>query len=65
MPRKKVEFVKAAKLTKQHFIALAKAISKLSNPADRAMMLDALTPMLMASNPRFDMERFKKAAGGE
>lgn len=54
--------VSAAKLTKQHFVAMAKAIAQLSNPADRKMMLDALAPMLMASNPRFDMERFKKAA---
>ena len=54
--------VKAAKLTKQHFIAMAKAIAQLSNPADRKMMLDALSPMLIASNPNFDMARFSKAA---
>ena len=54
--------VKAAKLTRQHFIAMADAIAKLSNADDRKMMLDALTPMLMSSNPNFDMARFSKAA---
>jgi len=54
--------VSAAKLTRQHFIAMADAIAKLSNADDRKMMLDALAPMLLASNPNFDMARFSKAA---
>ena len=55
--------VHAAKMTKQHFIALAKAIARLSDVKEKQMMIDALTPMLVASNPNFDMDRFKKASG--
>ena len=54
--------VMGAKLTKQHFVAMAKAIAKLSSSSDRVMVLSALTPMLVASNPNFNMDRFKKAA---
>lgn len=51
-----------SKLTKQHFIAIAEAIAKLESVIDRRMMFEALLPMLVASNPAFDRNRFAKAA---
>lgn len=50
----------APKLEKRHFVAIAKIMKK-SKTLDA--LKNELLSFLQSSNPNFDMERFKKAAG--
>jgi len=56
----KEEVILETTFTKQHFQAMAKAIKDAKTKEEMAkMMID----IFAKANPRFDEERFKKAAG--
>ena len=52
-------------MTKRHFIAIAAAIRELADAGERDRMCDVLIPVFRASNPNFDVARFRAAANAE
>jgi len=47
--------------TRQHYQAIAKAISRLPNNQDKGMVVSDLINLFEADNPRFDANRFSNA----
>jgi hypothetical protein len=54
----------AAAMTKQHFIAVADALSKIPDQAQRGAAAEALAGVFARANPRFDKQRFMDACNG-
>jgi hypothetical protein len=50
-------------MTKKHFIALAKAISKIENEVARRLAADAVAEVAAETNSRFNYLRFMSACG--
>ena len=53
--------IKEQKLTRQHFIAMAKEISQMPNMAHRLASAIAFCKVAQTTNPRFDQARFLDA----
>jgi len=52
-------------MTKKDYIAIAKAIKGLdASKGNKERFLEALLPVFLADNPRFDAQRFANAALG-
>ena len=47
--------------TRQHYEAIAKAVSRLPNNQDKAMLISDLVNLCEADNPQFDGNRFANA----
>ena len=53
-------------MTRKHFLAIAEAIRhSINSPQERATIAKALSPALLAANPKFDADRFFTAAVGK
>ena len=55
--------MKEQSFTQRHFIAVASMLKELPDPISKQELVDRLISMFKADNPRFDTNRFKKAAG--
>ena len=55
--------MKEQAFTQRHFVAMANMIKELPDPISKQELVDRLISMFKADNPRFDTNRFKKAAG--
>jgi len=55
--------MKEQSFTQKHFIAMADMIKELPDPISKQDLVDRLVSTFKSDNPRFDTNRFKKAAG--
>jgi hypothetical protein len=51
------------KMTKKHFIAMAKEIAQMPNMAERLTVAIAFCKVAASANPRFDQAKFLTACG--
>ncbi len=50
-------------MTRKDYILLAEAVARLADSADKASVVHAIAYALASDNPRFDRDRFLRAAG--
>lgn len=55
--------MKEQSFTQRHFVAMANIIKELPDPISKQELVDRLVSMFKMDNPKFDTNRFKKAAG--
>jgi len=58
-----IETKKEQKMTKKHFIAMAKEISQMPILSERLTVAIAFCKVAKTANPRFDQARFLEACG--